>query len=296
MQTWITPHNEAYKDNVVRILVFRGNKHGKHTTIISPPQAGHEMWLVNLIKGQNLVDCTLEHTQGGVIVVDWVGATPTNHSATMRDLERGILKAIEFAEGCKTHVVGLCQGGYVAALAESHYKHKIDLLTLAGTPIDTSFKSSISPAQKIPMFVYKAVIKYHGGYLPGKVLVDNWRKADAAEHDRKEKLPENKRFYEWYNTPASGIAGPWHEWVLDNVFLNQRLLGMMSIHCDINLIAGTHDEITPADQLFAIEPKCHAKVTKIMADGGHIGVFIGKDAIFRVFPEIFKQACLKLDP
>jgi poly(3-hydroxyalkanoate) synthetase len=275
--------------------MFRGNKKGKHTTIVSPPQAGHEMWLINLIKGQNLVDCILDHTEGGLIVVDWVPATKANNSTTMRDLERGILKAIEFAEGCKTHVVGLCQGGCVAALTESHYKRKIDLLTLAGSPIDTSFKSDLTKVQKIPPWVYAGIAKLHGGIIPGQILVDSWRKSDAAEHDRKEKLPENKRFYEWYNTAVSGLANPWHNWTIQHVFYDNDFRHMMSIDCDINLAAGTRDTITPAKQLFAIEPNCHAKVTKHMVNGGHVGVFIGKDAIFNVFPKILRQACLKLD-
>lgn len=297
MKTWTSPYTVAVENPICRILVFRDNVPNLHTTIMGPPIAGNPSWLPNLIEDQNLVSCALEHTKGGVIVIDWKPATQTTTNTSIRDLERMYLLAVAYAKGSKTHVVGLCQSGYVAALTESHYKNKIDLLTLAGTPIDTSTPSQISPAQKFPLWVYKMTCKLHGDIMPGKVLLDSWRKANKDVHDKKEKLPENKRFYEWFNTPVDIAGGKksWYLWAMEHVFLNQNLLGMLAVSCPINLAYGTRDKITPKEQLLAIIPNCHNSVNVYAVEGGHIGVFIGKHAIEVVFPKIFREASALLD-
>jgi poly(3-hydroxyalkanoate) synthetase len=75
---------------------------------------------------------------------------------------------------------------------------------------------------------------------------------------------------------------------------------LTGINQPLFLIAGTRDDITPPDQLFAIENYVSSSVVdKKLADAGHIGVFMGKNVIKDIWTDLFKRlpACpIKVEP
>jgi len=185
------------------------------------------------------------------------------------------------------HVVGLCQAGWVSALAATHNELSFGTLTLAGTPIDTSFESIITPAQKVPFFFYQAAVIKGGGLMRGAQMLEWWRSGKESEHASMEKLPESKRFYEWYNAPQD-LAAKWYLWAVRTIFINNDLLEMLSLRMPVNCVVAEEDDITPPDQTLAVQHRCSHMCKVYRAKGGHIGLFMSKAAIKETWPRVFQ--------
>jgi poly(3-hydroxyalkanoate) synthetase len=275
--TWATNYKVAYEDHAIRVLEFRASNDNK-TTLFVPPQAGHESWIADFKQGQSLVECALINSKGGVYSIDWKGSTVFRALENVTTLQDQLITAIDVTNSDRIHVVGLCQGGWVTALASTNRPDKFNEITLAGTPIDTSFECIISPAGKVPLFIYQSVVMMCGGIMSGKLMLDAWKKPNAETHRKAELLPENDHFYSWYNK-TQNLSGAWYLWAIDNIFINNRLPSMLNISCKVNTVAGLKDDITPPDQTRAVQTNCDQLTTDYEINKGHLGVFMSREAV-----------------
>ena len=302
LQTLMTPAKPAedlwfnksviiYQDKALIVRMFREPLEGFHNTLVVPPQAGHESWIASFDKDQSLIGCCKKYTKGGVFAIDYIGADLSRTLENEKDLQSQILTAIG-STGSKAavHVVGLCQGGWASAMTATSAPESIDLLTIAGTPIDTSFESILTPAQKMPISVYDLMIASGGGLVHGDWMLENWMKPDLKAHKAADKLPENARFYKWYYN-TQNLASGWYRWAIENIFIGNKLPEILDIKCKVMVVVGDKDPITPPEQTIAIENNCDGPVSVHRTPGGHLGVFMGTRAINEVWPKVFEEAC-----
>lgn len=278
IENWFTPLAKVFEDHAIILYCARGNIAGEITTLIVPPQAGHQSDIADHDEHKSLVQASLRDTKGGVFVISWKSATLSRVWENEKDLQRQLITAIEQTRSDTLHVVGLCQGGWVVALAQTNYPEHFNEITIAGAPIDTSFEGIISPAGKVWFPVYQGIVAMGWGLIYGKWMLKNWENGKKEFHAEQRKRPEKKTFYNWWDR-TQNLAGGWYLWAIDNIFINNRLPEILNITCHCNVVVGLRDDICPPDQTIAIEINCDQLIDVYEAKGGHLKVFMGVEAL-----------------
>jgi poly(3-hydroxyalkanoate) synthetase len=188
-----------------------------------------------------------------------------------------MIEAINIIDDGAVHLYGICQGGALAAIFATHYPSYVKELTVVAAPIDSSFESIITPAIKIPMFVYRAIVAANFGVMPGWQLLKAWWDQNKAHHEVEQKKPENANFYKKYKETQT-ISGAWYLWWVENV-LKKRLVESLNITCKTNAIYGLNDNITTPGQILALQECCDSEVNFYTVNKGHMGAFASEEAL-----------------
>lgn len=285
-------------------------------TLILPPQAGHDSCIVDYAPGQSQVLTALEAGCGRVLALDWKGATDQTKNATIEDYLLVIREAIDEVGG-HVNLVGDCQGGWLATIYTAVHPDTVHTLSIAGAPIDFhageplihDWVRLVSPIGQTDF--YKAIVTANGGVLPGEFLVTGFKLMQPeAETDRqmallahihdKKHLERFRRFEDWFQW-TQPIAGAFYLWIVEHLFMRNELLhgtlevegkhvDIAEIHCPLYLLAGSNDHITPPPQVFALADFVSTpedEITKLTTGGGHLGLFMGHDALRNYWKPVF---------
>lgn len=281
-------------------------------TLVDAPHAGHTAVIADYHQGQSLVATLLANGVGHVALTDWKPATED-----MKDLEidsyiAELIVAIDDLGG-RVNLVGLCQGGWAAAIAAARFPKKVASLVLAGAPIDTD--AGNGPIKRMvhqsPMSFYEELVALGGGLMKGKFMLQGWKNMHPAQHyfqehidlyehiDDPAYLAKEETFESWYENPMD-LPGRWYLQVIKELFKDNcfakgafvglgRRLNLKDITCPVYLLAGENDDITAPEQVFAAEqylgtPK--ARIEKRLVPGGHVGLFMGSRNLKEVWPAI----------
>jgi poly(3-hydroxyalkanoate) synthetase len=204
--------------------------------------------------------------------------------------------------GGAVDLVGLCQGGWLAAMYAARFRDKVNTLTLAGAPIDTSAGKSVIKqyAHDFPMEYYEELVTMGGGVLKGEFMLEGFKSmhpekqyfekyAELYEHiDDPKFVKRFETFERWYEYTLN-LPGRWYLQVIRELFKENRFfkgkfvglgkrLDLKDITCPVYLLAGKRDDITPKEQVFNAEKRLGTpknKIARDLAEGGHIGLFMG---------------------
>jgi len=279
--------------------------------LVDAPYAGHSSTIADYAKGHSLVETLqaggLEH----VLVTDWKTATEAMKDFRIDKYLADIDKAVEHL-GNSVHLVGLCQGGWMTAMYTALFPAKVHSLVLVGAPIDADAgDGSIKKiAHSLPMSFYEELVAAGGGLLRGQVMVAAWKSMhpekqwekyfDLYEHiEDKNYIQRTETFERWYENPIN-LPGAFYLQCVQQLFKENRLargefiglnkrLSLKDITCPVYLLAGEADDITPKEQVFDAEkylgtPK--DQIVKVLAPGGHIGLFMGTEALAEYWPQV----------
>jgi len=109
----------------------------------------------------------------------------------------------------------------------------------------------------------------------------------SIENDNK--LKKVRKFRQWYEY-TQNISGKWYLQAVSELFKKNKLIkgelkilhrfvDLKQIDCPVAMIAGSNDDITPFEQVYALED--HVSTNKddifktVIPGSGHIGVFMG---------------------
>jgi poly(3-hydroxyalkanoate) synthetase len=84
-------------------------------------------------KAQSLVETLLSNGLSHVLLTDWKSATEDMKDLEIDNYLAEIVVAIDDLDG-RVNLVGLCQGGWVAAMIASRFPNRVNSLVLAGAP------------------------------------------------------------------------------------------------------------------------------------------------------------------
>ena len=299
---WITPHQVVHEDHAIKLIQFKEGK-GKSILIV-PPQAGHNSGIADYSKGQSLAACAVEHSQSdeGVYCIEWKPCTAARCNESYHDLIKQLHTAISII-GDGVHLVGLCQGGTLATVYAAMYD-TIDKLTVAGAPIDVrAAKSDLDGAINMSMWLYRSVVANWPdmGLMSGRTMLNAWKSLNPQTHyfDRYMDPSESKEtFYNWYDKEQN-IAGNWYLYLIENLFKGNKLIkgefivddkpiSLANIKCTVNTVGGAKDTISPPAHTEALLGKLFQGGTKWTINSGHIGVFMSRQGIQEVWPDIFR--------
>jgi poly(3-hydroxyalkanoate) synthetase len=105
-------------------------------TLVDAPHAGHTAMIADYHKGQSLIETLLANGISHVAPTDWKPATDDMKDFEIDNYLADLVVAIDDLGG-RVNLVGLCQGGWAAAMVAARFPHKVASLVLAGAPIDT---------------------------------------------------------------------------------------------------------------------------------------------------------------
>jgi poly(3-hydroxyalkanoate) synthetase len=287
-------------------------KPGGLPTLIDAPHAGHTAMIADYHKDQSLVQTLLENGPDHVALTDWKSA-----AEDMKDLEidnylADMVVAIDDLGG-RVNLVGLCQGGWMAAMIAARFPDKVNSLVLAGAPIDTG--AGDGPIKRMapetPLSFYQELVALGGGLMQGKLMLQGWKNMHPEQHYMRDQIDlyehiddpayiaKEETFESWYENPID-LPGRWYIQAIEQLFKENRLakgefvglgrkLDLRKITCPTYLLAGADDDITTREQVLYAANYIGTPKDRIVSEtvpGGHIGLFMGARTLRDHWPTI----------
>jgi poly(3-hydroxyalkanoate) synthetase len=317
---WSSPHRVVREWPVARLRDFSGSDDGgagPHLPLLLlPPQAGHDSCIVDYAPDQSQVRTARQAGLARIFSLDWKPATAATATAGIDDYLAAVDQAVEEVGG-RVHLVGDCQGGWLATIYAALHPDRVATLTIAGAPVDfhagepaiQEWMRFLSPRGELAL--YRAAVRAHGGVLPGDFLLAGFkamqpgasleRKLDLLVNVREERrIERHQRFEDWFNH-TQPVPGTFYLWIVEHLFLRNELVRgeleiggapvrLNRITMPLNLLAGAADHITPAPQVFALADHAGTPeelVARYTAPGGHLGLFMGRAALGTQWAPIF---------
>ncbi|HVL83948.1 MAG TPA: alpha/beta fold hydrolase [Pseudonocardia sp.] len=318
--TWHLPHEIVFSTRFAHLRDFtRPADAGDAVvpTLVLPPQAGHSSTVVDFSPQQSQLAVLRDAGLTRLLVLDWRPATRATRHVTITDYLDVIDRAVRLVGG-GVNLVGNCQGGWLAAVYTALHPERVNTLTLAGAPIDFHAGESVIAASTravtgaFGLAPYRALVAAGGGNMPGRAVLANFVGIQPqAEISRQLQLLENitdvahveryRVFEDWFKH-TQDIPGAFYLWLVEELFSGNRLIhgelvvdgrraDLADITCPLFLLAGDTDHITPPAQLFAAADAVGtpaAQVTRRTARGGHLGLFMGRDALRQDWPVLME--------
>ena len=302
---WISDYEVVWEDTAYRLLGFNiKNRSDKPPVLIIPPQAGHHSCIADFgSPSQSLVQTCINTTGNAVYALEWKNSIRLNE--TLDDLVLYLDVCLEKI-GSRVHLIGLCQGGWLASIFAAIYPESVASLLIGAAPVDfRAGKSKVHEfVDRIPMKGYEMMVRSGGGFLRGDVMLSGWKLTSPYERyvedymnlwasiQDDKKLERSKKFRTWYEY-TQNISGKWYLQVVYELFkknklikgtlrILQRNVDLKRIACPVAMIAGEKDDITPFEQVYALAdyvstPADHM-FKRIIPGSGHIGVFMRTDS------------------
>lgn len=318
--TWHLPNEVALSTPFALLRDFTEARHRDDDvvpTLVLPPQAGHSSTVIDYSPQQSQLAMIRAAGLTRLYALDWRPATTATKHVTITDYLDVIDRSIRRMGG-KANLVGDCQGGWLATIYAALHPDRVNTLTLAGAPIDFHAGDSVIAASTrlmagtMGMAPYKALVAAGGGNMPGSAVLSNFISIQPqSEISRQLQLLENiddpthveryRVFEDWFKY-TQDIPGAFYLWLVENLFWRNRLIrgrltvggrrvDMAAIDCPLLLLAGSTDHITPAPQLFAAAEQVGtppADITYRTASAGHLGLFMGRDALRHDWPVLME--------
>jgi poly(3-hydroxyalkanoate) synthetase len=282
-------------------------------TLVLPPQAGHSSHIVDHSPEQSQLAAIAAAGLTRLHVLQWRPATIATRDVTITDYVEVIDRSIRLLGG-RANLVGDCQGGWLAAVYAALHPERVHTLTLAGAPIDFHAGDSVIASSTrvltdaFGLAPYRALVAANGGVMPGRAVLANFvairpqaelsRRLELLAHlDDDAHVRRYREFDDWFGHPQD-LPGAFYLWLVDHLFRRNELVrgelvvggrraDPAAIDCPLFLLAGEGDHITPAPQVFALADVAGtppAQITRRTARGGHLGLFMGRDALREDWP------------
>jgi poly(3-hydroxyalkanoate) synthetase len=281
-------------------------------TLVDAPYAGHTATIADYQPGQSLIETLLANGLRHVLLTDWKSATADMRGLEIDNYLAELIVAIDDLGGC-VNLIGLCQGGWMAAMAAARFPDKVKSIVLAGAPIDTDAGDGPIKrmAHEFPISFYEQLVDVGGGLLKGELMLRGWKNMHPEQHyflkhiDLYEHvgdpayLAKEEAFERWYENPID-LPGRWYLQVITQLFKENRLakgefvglgrkLNLGDIACPTYLLAGAADDVTTPEQVLDAAKYLGTppdQIIKKTVPGGHIGLFMSARTLSRHWPSI----------
>ena len=312
--TWATANRVVRELDTMRVRSFSSPSRARKRApaVVVAPYAGHSATITDFASGQSLVQTLQAAGLGRVLVTDWKSAT---ESMRNYDIDKYLaeLNVVVDDLGTRTHLIGLCQGGWLCAMYAARFPRKVRSLVLAGAPIDTDAgKGAIKRiAHDLPIEFFEQLVRLGNGRMPGSFMLAGWKSMhlgrqyfekylDLYSHiEDRNYVERTEDFERWYENPLD-LPGTFYLQAIGQLFKENRLakgtfvglgrkLDLRDLVSPLYLLAGEQDDITPRAELFRAEflvgtPK--EQIAKTLTPGGHIGLFMSRRTLADAWPRI----------
>jgi poly(3-hydroxybutyrate) depolymerase len=312
--TWASPHRVVLESPIARVRDFTIGADPVVPTVVLPPQAGHDSCIVDYSPEQSQINTIQAAGLTRLHSLDWLGATQQTKDASIEDYLDFTARAITYI-GPPVNLIGDCQGGWLATIYASLHPEQVNTLTLAGAPID--FHAGEPVIHDYLRFLddedlsfYREMVRLGGGVMKGELMLGGFiaikpenefaKRLQLLVNVREERhVARYRAFGDWFEH-TQDIPGALYLWIVEHLFRDNALVSgaleiggervdLRRIVSPLNLLAGAMDHITPPDQVFATERAVSsppAEVVKRVTPGGHLGLFMGHEALREHWPPI----------
>ena len=262
--------------------------------VIVAPYAVHDASVADFAPGHSLAQTLAEADAGSVALTFWKSATAEMRNYGIDAYLSDLNVAIDDLGG-RASLVGLCQGGWLAAAYAARFPGKVARLVLAGAPIDPSAaESRITRAlAAVPPTTVKGLVAMTGGRISGAMSLALWSQRMDDEYSAEAALQcagdsaLNERFAAW-NARTVDLPGAYFLEVTEWLFRENRLargcfpaLGRPARLSDIKaptfVLAAADDEIVALPQALAAKSLCRATSVAVRVEPGrHLSLFMGQ--------------------
>jgi poly(3-hydroxybutyrate) depolymerase len=316
--SWTTPHEIVFETPLARLRDFSTSRRRVIPTLVLPPQAGHDSCIVDYSAEQSQMRTILEAGLERAFSLDWVGATRETKDASIEDYLEVVDRAVEHCGG-HVNLIGDCQGGWLATIYAALHPERVNTLTIAGAPIDFHAGEPVihevirRVAPDGDLRFYEALVAMDGGVLEGRHMLTGFIMIQpAAEISRQVDLLLNlhdpahvaryREFEDWFKH-TQDVPGAFYLWIVRHLFRDNALItgalevgdqrvDLARIDMPLNLMGGATDHITPPDQVFALATHASTRdelITRHVSSGGHLGLFMGHEALREHWPRMLAQ-------
>lgn len=316
---WATPHQVVAEWSIARLRDFSDHDAPESVpTILLPPHAGHDSCIVDFATDQSQVRTALGAGHTRVYSLDWTGATPETKHSSITTYISVIEQAVDRVGGL-ANIVGDGQGGWLAAIYAALHPQTVHSLAVAGSPIDYhageplihDWLRGLTPGYNLGF--YRNLVAANGGVLPGDFLLAGFMGMQPhnelsrqlqllANINNQEHVDRYRRFETWFQW-TQNIPGDFYLWIIEHLFQkNQLVKGLLvvggrpvdlaRITAPLYLVAGSEDHITPPEQVWALADHVSTPQDQVMkrtASGGHLGMFMGHEALAEHWTPVFRD-------
>jgi poly(3-hydroxyalkanoate) synthetase len=322
--TWSTEHRIVWETPIARLRDFTdGATDDVVPTLVLPPQAGHDSCIVDFAPTQSQMQVIRAAGLTRAFTLDWVGATQATKGTTIEDyiavVDRAVDTALADTGHSSVNLVGDCQGGWLSAIYAALHPERVNTLTLAGAPIDfhagdTAIgASSRVTSRRFGTAPYKAMVALGRGNMPGQFVLNGFiamsPDAEIAKHvdllrhlDDPAAIARYQTFEDWFKH-TQDVPGTFYLWLVEHLFAGNELItgdlvvggrrvDLGVLECPLFLLGGATDHITPPVQVFRAADAVSTSPDRVWtrtAPGGHLGLFMGNQALREEWPPIMAE-------
>jgi poly(3-hydroxybutyrate) depolymerase len=313
---WASPNTVVFEAPVARLRDFSTRSRKQVVpTLVLPPQAGHDSCIVDYSAEQSQMRTIIAAGLTRAYSLDWIGATDATKDAGIDDYLQVIDESIDRLGGT-VNLIGDCQGGWLATLYAALHPERVNTLTIAGAPIDfhcgepviVSALNALAPNGNLDF--YRALVAAGNGTLDGQHMLAGFimiqpdnevgrQLALLANINDPAHVERYREFEDWFKY-TQPIPGQFYLWIVEHLFRDNELVDgtleiggqrvdLGRIDCPLNLLAGNTDHITPPAQVYALADHASTDEADVLRDttaGGHLGLFMGHDALHHHWPKL----------
>ena len=272
--------------------------------LIVAPYAVHDASIADFAPRHSVAQILSETGAGFIAVTFWKSATAAMRDYGIDAYLSDLNVAIDDLGG-RASLVGLCQGGWLAAAYAARFPSKVARLVLAGAPIDiaaaeshiTRVLATVSPA------AIEQFLALGGGRVSGPLSLIQWSRNTEEEYSAEAALQCAgdaaliERFNAW-NARAVDLPGVYFLQTTEWLFRENRLargcfpaLGrparLSDIEAPVFVLAAADDEVVALPQALAAESLCRAtRVTVRVEPGRHLSLFMGRRTLAGAWRDI----------
>ena len=322
---WYSPNEVVLECRVARLRDFSdGSTANVVPTLVLPPQAGHDSCIVDFSPTQSQMKVIKAAGLERAFSLEWIGATAETRDASIEDYLEFIERSIEHIGG-PVNLIGDCQGGWLAAIYAALHPDQVNTLTLAGAPIDFRAGDAVigdwvEALGGSDLAFYRWVVEQGGGVLKGEHMLNGFilikpeneiaKQLQLLTHINDADHLERHRHFETWFKHVQDIPGAFNLWIVEHLFMENRLVNgtleiggervdLGRIDCPLFLLGGARDHITPPTQVFAAADHVStpaADVEKLVNSGGHLGLFMGSEALREQWPPMLAAVYARSRP
>jgi poly(3-hydroxyalkanoate) synthetase len=322
---WHSPNAIVLECPVARLRDFSGGSSANVVpTLVLPPQAGHDSCIVDFSPTQSQMKVIQAAGLERAFSLEWIGATAATQDASIEEYLDFIERSIEHIGG-PVNLIGDCQGGWLAAIYAALHPEQVNTLTLAGAPIDFRGGDAVigdwvEALGGSDLAFYRWVVEQGGGVLKGEHMLNGFilikpenevaKQLQLLTHIHDADHLERHRHFETWFKHVQDIPGAFYLWIVEHLFMENRLVAgtleirgervdLARIDCPLFLLGGARDHITPPAQVFAAADHVGtpaADIEKLVNSGGHLGLFMGSEALREQWPPMLAAVYARSRP
>lgn len=304
--TWTTPNTVTLELPTMRLRDF-SSRPGERPLLICGPYALHTTLIADFAAGHSIVECLQQSGIDRIYLTDWRSASPDMRFLGIDQYLADLNVAVDEI-GPPVDLVGLCQGGWLSLVYAARFPGKVRRLALAGAPVDVSVDSGLARlVRSAPQAAFASVVESGGGLVRGEHILRFWSRASNARAVLQRSLSPDlaadrellARFRRWHDETVD-LPGAYYLQVVGWIFRENRIangtfvaLGRAVCLGDVTmpvfLLAGSDDEIVPAEQAMATASRLGTPVSSIeraIVPSSHLGLFLGSETLAAAWPRI----------